>query len=320
MKKLLLTLTGVSTMITALFAQVPDLTVCEGKGYTLNSTAEAPPFGATSYTWYEDGEPLPDSNSASYTIQAGQAAGEYKYVRVASNAECPGGVPSNTFTVTVNPLPDPPVMGGDGNAYCNSGTITATAGSNGNGIRWDDGSTLTLRTVNTTGANTYRAVTTSAAGCTSSTATITVTVSQGAAAGQAPDATCGCAEGLNECNSVCSAASGWAYWPTCSSTGFNYVTDVPADCGETSMRWAAADAYCKEKGGHLPTTDQATCMCDNRDALPGGVSIWYYWTSSPDPPGGSAGRGDPYWMSRFGYNCLFSHAYIDSAGVVRCVK
>jgi uncharacterized protein (TIGR02145 family) len=97
MKRLLLTLTGVLVMMTV-FAQ--DLSVRASKGYTLKP--DAPAIGATSYTWYEDGKPLLDSNSDSYTIEAGtRVPGTYAYVRKASNAECPGGVASNTFIVRV---------------------------------------------------------------------------------------------------------------------------------------------------------------------------------------------------------------------------
>jgi hypothetical protein len=83
-----------------LFAQ--DLSVCYGKGYTLKPDAFA--TGATSYTWYEDGNPLADENASSLTIEAGtKAAGDYAYVRMAANEECFEGVPSNTFTVRVLP-------------------------------------------------------------------------------------------------------------------------------------------------------------------------------------------------------------------------
>jgi hypothetical protein len=106
MKKLLLTLTGVSTMMTALFAQASvDLSVCYGKGYTLSSTAAAPPFGATSYSWYENSDLLADKNEVSLSIPAGKPLGDYAYVRVAANEACPDGIASNTVTVMVNPVP-----------------------------------------------------------------------------------------------------------------------------------------------------------------------------------------------------------------------
>jgi hypothetical protein len=88
-----------------LFGQ--DLSVCYGKGYTLTSTADAPAIGATSYTWVEDGDLLTGENEASLTIVGGRTEGDYAYVRVAANAECPDGVASNTFTVRVYPAFSP---------------------------------------------------------------------------------------------------------------------------------------------------------------------------------------------------------------------
>jgi hypothetical protein len=107
MRRLLLTLIGVSMMMTALLAQSPaDLSVCEGKGYTLYSKADAvAASGEVTYSWYEDGGLLDDENEASLTIAAGKALGVHEYVRMAAGEDCPDGVPSNTFTVTVNPLP-----------------------------------------------------------------------------------------------------------------------------------------------------------------------------------------------------------------------
>jgi uncharacterized protein (TIGR02145 family) len=101
MKKLLLTLMGVSTMITALFAQAPaDLEVCALSGYALTSTADAVGEEPITYEWFENGVPLPESNSATYSIAAGEkVAGDYAYWRVAANAACT--VSSNTYTVRV---------------------------------------------------------------------------------------------------------------------------------------------------------------------------------------------------------------------------
>jgi hypothetical protein len=101
MKKLILLL--IMSIPAALLAQA-DLSVCVGKGYTLNSKAGGDATGTSqvTYEWFENSSPVLNSNSASYTIAAGaKAAGDYAYVRKASNAECPTGVPSNTFTVRV---------------------------------------------------------------------------------------------------------------------------------------------------------------------------------------------------------------------------
>jgi hypothetical protein len=74
------------------------------RGYTLTSESEATGAAAGTYTWYEDGVAVDNSNTASLTIAAGtKAAGVYEYVRMAGSEECE--VSSNTFTVTVNPVP-----------------------------------------------------------------------------------------------------------------------------------------------------------------------------------------------------------------------
>jgi uncharacterized protein (TIGR02145 family) len=97
MKKLLLTLTGVSAMVTVLVAQ--DLQVCAPSGYALTSVADAVGEGQVTYEWYENGVPLPESNSATYSIAEGKEAGDYAYWRMAANAACT--VSSNTYTVRV---------------------------------------------------------------------------------------------------------------------------------------------------------------------------------------------------------------------------
>jgi hypothetical protein len=136
MRRLLLALTGVSMMMTVLPAQ--DLTVCAGKGYTLTSTADASGTSPVTYEWLEDGMALPSSNSASYTIAEGRAvAGDYAYVRVAANAACT--LSSNTFTVTVNPVPDPPAAVATTLCFGLSGQLTAQA--SGASVAWYDAPT-----------------------------------------------------------------------------------------------------------------------------------------------------------------------------------
>jgi hypothetical protein len=105
-------------------AVAQDLTVCAGKGYTLNSTAAAPPFGATSYSWYEDGKPLDGENEVSLTIPAGKAAGTYAYWRMAANEACPEGIASNTFTVRVSALPAATVTA---KTVCSGKTVALSA-------------------------------------------------------------------------------------------------------------------------------------------------------------------------------------------------
>jgi hypothetical protein len=235
------------------------------------------------YQLYKDGnavDALTGTGSAETFTGTFAGAGNYA-VRVKDNGTYCAAQMAGVHTVSESPVPTAPVMGGS-SSYCNSGTITATAGNGGTGILWDDGSTLTLRTVNASG--TYYAVTTSAAGCTGSTATITVTIGQGAADGRVPDATCGCAEGLADCGGACQA-SGMAEWTACSHTGFTYISAVSYECG-TTMDWGTADKYCKDKGMNLPTSLQLECICANRNTIPGGYIIAYYWSNTVFNPNG----------------------------------
>jgi hypothetical protein len=125
MKRLLLTLTGVSMMATVLPAQ--GLTVCASKGYTLTSIKDAAGTSEVTYTWYEDGDLLTGENEVSLSIPAGKAAGTYAYWRMAANAACPDGVASNTFTVRVDPLPDPPAAVAATLCFGFPGQLTANA-------------------------------------------------------------------------------------------------------------------------------------------------------------------------------------------------
>jgi hypothetical protein len=183
-------------------------------------------------------------------------------------------------TATVNPIPSAPTMAGS-SSYCTSGTITATAGSGGNGIKWGDtGSTVSLRTVTTTG--TYRAVTTSAAGCTSSSATKSVTIVQKGTSGNDVTA-CGCADGLNDCSGTCltTCCSNCASWTTCA--GFTEVSNVKSEfCVGCSYAINQTIVFCPTKGDgwRLPTRPELLCMCQNHATLPGGYEDGYYMSST----------------------------------------
>jgi hypothetical protein len=77
-------------------------------------------------------------------------------------------------SVTINPVPGAPVMGGGGTQCGGTLPVTASPGSGGAGIRWWDGNTETTRYVSSSGN--YTAVTTSAAGCESGAAGVSATI------------------------------------------------------------------------------------------------------------------------------------------------
>ncbi|MDR3184040.1 MAG: hypothetical protein LBT49_01340 [Prevotellaceae bacterium] len=106
---------------------------------------------------------------------------------------------SGTHTVSVYAVPEAPMVNGASTA-CTSTNITATPGAGGAGIRWDDNSTTQSRMVTATGS--YFAVTTSSAGCTSSSQSLGVTIYHLGTPG-APSAPCGCLDDLYECNYFC---------------------------------------------------------------------------------------------------------------------
>jgi hypothetical protein len=187
-------------------------------------------------------------------------------------------------TGTVNPVPNSPTMDGAGTHCAGAATITASYGSGGNGITWDDGTTNASRQVTATGS--YWALTTSAAGCTSGTATVTVTIGTPSASGSAPNAACGCANSLTNCNNTCQASCG-NFW-TC--TGFTEVTNAQYD-GSGAMNWDSAKTTCSNKGSgwRLPKREELECMCANKATLPGGSNGDWYWSSTAGKSGGSYG-------------------------------
>jgi hypothetical protein len=105
-------------------------------------------------------------------------------------------------------------------------------------------------------ANTYNyTVTPTNTGCTNTTATGTITVN----------------------------CSNCAEWTTCN--GFTQISNVSYENNKTMDFWTGK-FYCENKGTgwRLPTKDELICMCNNRDALPGGYvyngDYWsdeYYW-------------------------------------------
>jgi hypothetical protein len=280
---------------TALLAQAPaDLEVCVGKGYTLTNVKPAAGTSPVTYQWYEDGNLLTGENEATLTIEAGtKAAGTYAYWRMASNAECPDGVPSNTFTVRVLPAPDPPVMAGS-SSYCGSGTITATAGDGGTGILWDDGSTLTMRTVNASG--TYYAVTTMDEGCESSTVSVSVTVGQPGGLYGPADPTCGCTGSLIACDGYCQEVC-------CGAKGANKVITLAGTMWASQTKSACISAY-PTIGADPPDRTRLECLCRNKESFDFEYDPdLHYWSSTIN-------TGANYFARRFS-DC---HSTIADAG------
>jgi hypothetical protein len=171
-----------------------DRQVCAGQSYTIFSAAEATGASSVTYTWYENGEPVPNSNTASLEVTAAEATpGTYSYVRMAANDDCADGVPSNTFTVVVHAVPSVTLSSASGsnNQTVNSGTtitpIVYTA-SNASTISLTgalppgvsssgSGTVLTISgTPAETGTFNYSVTTVNSNNCTNATASGTITV------------------------------------------------------------------------------------------------------------------------------------------------
>jgi hypothetical protein len=233
------------------------------------------------YQLYRDGTTVVatltgDGNTATF-CEAVNEAGIYTARAVALPEYCPATMNGSLLVESVSP--EAPAMGGS-SSYCTSGTITATAGSGGNGIRWTDNeSTAALRTVTATG--TYRAVTTSVSGCISSPATISVTILLPGTSGDATTV-CGCASGLSDCSGTCQPYCG--NFTACS--GFTEVTNNPHD-GSTYGGLAYSETTCSSLGSgwRKPTLTELKCMCSNKAILPGGLPRDWYWSSSVDEVG-----------------------------------
>jgi hypothetical protein len=147
--------------------------LCGEGAVTFSATV---PAGDYTIDWYatQDGAALAPGGSGVTSFAPTLTTTTTYYAQARNTATGCVSTTHLAVTGTVNPVPEAPAMGGEGNVYCGPGTITAAAGNNGNAIRWDDQTTASPRTVSATG--TYYAVTTSAAGCTSSTATVSVTI------------------------------------------------------------------------------------------------------------------------------------------------
>jgi hypothetical protein len=244
----------------------PYTTICAGATVTLTASAT----GAASYSidgssWQPEAtfEVAPASNE-SYTLYAKTAEG------------CVTSV-ANAAVVTVNPTPTDLSLTATPAAICKDESATLTAYAT-NGYRYSrDNSawqTTTAFNVTPTSTTAYTLYVRSTAGCTATLPNAaTVTVGQPGAAGQAPDATCGCADGLTECSGTCTATA-------CNFTACAGITEVVPGSGIPTFY--VADATCKSKGANfrIPTYDEMKCMCMSpyKTSL---FSTWGgYWTTT----------------------------------------
>jgi hypothetical protein len=222
------------------------------------------------YQLYKDGTTavatLPGTGSAATFSSMVNKAGTYTARAIALLEYCPA-VMGGSHAVASVPAPEAPVLAGS-SSYCTSGTITATAGDGGTGIRWDDGSTDALRTVSASGM--YYAVTTSDTDCNSSAATIIVAGTPPGTEGNAVGA-CGCVDGLVACAGICRAS--------CSNVTRCGLAEVSPNTHDALGTLTEVSNVCKSKGMRVPTAWEMYCLTRDRELVPGGLADGYYWAT-----------------------------------------
>jgi hypothetical protein len=286
------------------FAQ--DMTVCAGKGFRLTSSADAVGDLPITYTWYEEGEPMDNSNVASIIV-TGMEPGIYRYMREAANSSCT--VQSNTYTVKVSNNPSvnispPTTLAEEGTVV----VLTATADDcSGCTYTWSTGETTASidATVPAVGNSAYYSCTvTTDAGCSASSSPATVTGQQTSPTGDVP---------YTACTACCWSGSTWvncyvttnAYpfdntstntnvgW---SGNGTNYYSDARSDrngranTAAISSTGTSAVQICKNlgTGWYLPAYEELVNMSSAEYDSPlngkSGANLLvpgaYYWSST----------------------------------------
>jgi hypothetical protein len=261
------------------------------------------------YQLYKDGTTvmaaLPGTGSPATFSGMVNEVGIYTARAVALLEYCPA-VMTGSHAVASAPSPEPPALDGS-SSYCTSGTITATAGYDGTGIRWDNGSTDELRTVSVSG--TYSAVATSAAGCSSGATSVTVTVIQPGFANN-PATACNCAEGLTVCDGTCLASCRTCLQP-------EPITEMFFD-GAWPIHYHNLRRKCLElgEGWRLPTVRELLCLCNNRQLVSYDLRNVGLWSSEVGPD--DSGKDIYQWVD---WNtCAVVSAYAWEGLKALCVK
>jgi hypothetical protein len=153
-------------------------TICSDAGVTTigNQTLATGGVGAISYQWRHNGDDISTATASTYAPTAFRSTtGAHTFTRWAKDGECPYWTQSaGTWVLTVNLVPGTPTVGGGGVQCEGTLEITATPGTNGDGILWtNDNSTESTRNV---GSGTWNAVSTTNEGCSSTVKAVTVVI------------------------------------------------------------------------------------------------------------------------------------------------
>lgn len=170
----------INTIPTASVTTSGATTFCQG-GQVILTAVATPASGTYTYQWYNGTMQITGATGVTYTATTN---GNYNVVITNTTGNCISEA-SGSVAVTVNPVPDQPVV--TGGEVCDQGTITlsATVGDNGDVVRWysanSGGSPIATGTSYTTpnisATTTYYASSyNSTTGCESARVAVTATV------------------------------------------------------------------------------------------------------------------------------------------------
>ncbi|MDF3077372.1 MAG: hypothetical protein K0S09_1261, partial [Sphingobacteriaceae bacterium] len=151
---------GVTFTSAAITASGPT-TICQGASVTLTASA------GSSYQWFKDGSPIAAATSATYNATS---AGSYT-VNITNTSGC--SATSLATLITVNPVQDATITTSGPVTFCTGGSVTLNANT-GASYLWSNGSTS--QTITATSPGNYWVKVTNAAGCTSTSASTTVSI------------------------------------------------------------------------------------------------------------------------------------------------
>jgi hypothetical protein len=287
---------------------------CGAGAVTLSATAGGGTTTTNTYTWVVDGGAAQTTSTGSLAL-ASVAVGSRTYSVTVTNAnKCTSA--AATGTITAHGIPTITYASGSTNQTVNSGTaITAikyntsnatgaslTAQPTGVSGSWTSSVYTISGTPSNTGTFTFTAAATNTNGCTGTTASGTITVTQ----------SCTNCASWSACTSVTSDKDSYN---NKTYSGFTQISSVSYE-NNTTMNWSTANSYCAGKGSgwHLPTRFELQCVCNNKTSLSslGGWEGGAYWSSSIH-------SGETPGYVQFG-SCNHYGGSTSSLHYVKCVK
>jgi hypothetical protein len=254
---------GVQAIPVATISSSNGNSICQGSATTLTAPA------AASYAW---------NNGATTQTISVTAGGSYSVV-ITSAAGCVSN-PSAPLTLTVNQPPVANAIVSGPTTFCQGGSVVLTA-SGGTSYAWNNSVNAAANTISTSG--TYTATVTNAAGCSATTAPITVNVLPAPAASISANGPTAFCEG----SSVVLSANGagtyvWSNGSTASSIAvnnsgsFTYTVTDANGCTTTSTPTAVTVTA-------LPVVASivgANTVCEGANTLFTNASTGGTWSSS----------------------------------------